>query len=333
MSHKAAIAAIVICLLTSIQYCQATADSVADGPREGIALQIHLPRQATIKDDELRLGQVAVVHGDESLAAIASGISLGRISLPGQKVVVDRLTVLSRLACNGISADKVTLTGAQAITVEQQRQVIKGTEFVELAKSFLQKHPAAASADQWEAVRIPRDLTLPGPSKDVRLSPQLAKDGSTDQARVRIAVLANGKELASREVTLCSKYNCRRAVTLVEIPTGTVITPQNVEIEQALSGHPEPANWRPPYGMIARRRLPAHTTLSPDMVTAAKSPMVVKRNQTVVIRVELPGVLVTAMGKTLQEGHVGEHIKVRNCDSQRIILCRVSEDGNVEPVL
>jgi flagella basal body P-ring formation protein FlgA len=333
MSHKAAIAAIVICLVTSIQCSQASADSKADDPRDGIALQIHLPREVTIRDDELKLGQVAVVHGDESLVAIASSISLGRISLPGQKVVVDRSTILSRLACSGISTDKVILTGAQAITVEQQRQVIKGTELVEIAKSLLKKHPAASSAHQWEAVRIPRDLILPGPSRDVRLSPQLAKNGSTNQARVRITVLANGNELATREVNLYLKYNCRRAVTLVEIPTGTVISPQNVEIEQALSDRPEPADWRPPYGLIARRRLPAHATVSPDMITAAKSPVVVKRNETVVIQVELPGIMVTAMGKTMQEGHVGEHIKVRNCDSQRIILCRVGEDGTVEPVL
>jgi len=52
----------------------------------------------------------------------------------------------------------------------------------------------------------------------------------------------------------------------------------------------------------------------------------------VVIRVEMPGLLVTAMGKTMQEGRAGEYIKIRNLDSQRIILCKVNEDATVEPV-
>ncbi len=70
-------------------------------------------------------------------------------------------------------------------------------------------------------------------------------------------------------------------------------------------------------------------TLTQSAKTAAR----IGRNESVVIRVEMPGLVVTAMGKTMQDGHTGEHIKVRNLDSQRIILCRVNEDGTVEPIL
>jgi flagella basal body P-ring formation protein FlgA len=69
------------------------------------------------------------------------------------------------------------------------------------------------------------------------------------------------------------------------------------------------------------------------MVAPAGRPVVVGRNQSVIIRLEKPGLLVTAVGKTLENGRAGEHIKVRNVDSQRIILARVNEDGTVEPVL
>jgi flagella basal body P-ring formation protein FlgA len=43
--------------------------------------------------------------------------------------------------------------------------------------------------------------------------------------------------------------------------------------------------------------------------------------------------MITAVGKTMQDGRAGDYIKVRNADSQRIILARISEDGSVEPVL
>jgi flagella basal body P-ring formation protein FlgA len=42
---------------------------------------------------------------------------------------------------------------------------------------------------------------------------------------------------------------------------------------------------------------------------------------------------VTALGKAMQTGQEGEYIKVRNMDSQRIILCKVNQDRTVEPVL
>ena len=39
------------------------------------------------------------------------------------------------------------------------------------------------------------------------------------------------------------------------------------------------------------------------------------------------------MGKTMADGRVGETIKVRNVDSNRIVLCKVRADGSVEPLL
>jgi len=68
------------------------------------------------------------------------------------------------------------------------------------------------------------------------------------------------------------------------------------------------------------------------MIGPARPAVVVGRNQTVVIRIERPGILVTAIGKAMQDGRVGEYIKVRNVDSQRIILAKVNEDGAVEPI-
>jgi len=332
MNSKIVRTALITCLLVSAQFCQASANSKTNGLQEDSALQVYLPREVAIKDDCLRLGQVSIIRGKESLVAKASEITLGRFSVPGQEIIIDRPMVLSRLACNGIPASKVTLTGAEKIRVKQQRQTIKGNEFVELASSFLKKNPPGRSVCRWDPIRTPTDLVITGEGKDIKLSPRLAPSGARDQAKVQTVVLADGKQIGAREVTFRLKYNCRRAVTLVEIGAGTVISSDNVKIENTISSHPEPADWSPPYGLIARRRVPANTVLSPHMVGPAKPTVIVGRNQNVVIRIEKPGLLVTAIGTTMQDGRAGEYIKVRNVDSQRIILTRVNEDGTVEPV-
>ncbi|NQT03198.1 MAG: hypothetical protein HQ580_14315, partial [Planctomycetes bacterium] len=105
MSNKKANIILIMCLLLSV-------NSKADNTKKDSALQIYLPREITIKDNHLSLGQIGIIRGNESLAAKASKIALGRISVPGQKIVIDREMVLSRLVCNGIPASKVTLTGA-----------------------------------------------------------------------------------------------------------------------------------------------------------------------------------------------------------------------------
>ena len=120
-------------------------NSNADNMKKDSALQIYLPREITIKDKHLSLGQIAIIRGQESLVAKASEIALGQISAPGQKVVINREMVLSRLACNGIPVSKVTLTGAKTITIKQQERTIRSDEFIKLASSFLEKNPPGVS--------------------------------------------------------------------------------------------------------------------------------------------------------------------------------------------
>ena len=282
--------------------------------------------------EAISLGQVSIIRGGESLVSKASGIALGRFSEPGQRIIVDRSLVLSRLACNQIPASRVTLTGAEKITVKRQQQIIKGKEFVELASSFLGKNPPNDSVCQWKPIRAPKDLVILGAGKEIKFSSHLARSSARNQAKVQVAVFAGGKEIGSREVSFRLKYNCRTAVTLVDIPAGTVISTENIKIVKVLSNYPEPANWSPPYGLIANRRLPAKAVIRPNMVGPVKPVVIIKRHQNVIIRLEKPGLLVTAIGKAMQKACAGEYIKVQNMDSQRIILAKVNEDGTVEPV-
>jgi len=318
--------------IISVFFLLISADSIANTERTDSALQIYLPREITIEGDVPNLGQVAIIRGEERLTAKAGEVTLGRISVPGQKIIIDRSIVLSRLACSGIDVSAVTLTGAEKIMVSRQYQIIKGDEFVEKASAFLKMNPPDASICQWNPIRIPKDFILPGITKDPQLSPCFIKSGIVNQAKVRIAVFSNNKEIAARQVTFGLKYNCRKLVTQVDIPGGAVITPKNVKIEKTVSNYPEPANWAVPYGFVAKRLLPAKTVIRRGMVGPVKPKLLLKRNQNVIIKVDRLGLVITAIGKTMQDGRVGEYIKVRNVDSNRIILVRVNEDQSVEPV-
>jgi len=330
--HKNIRILITCTLMVCAIFCQGSANIKADNTKKDSGLQVYLPREVTIKDSNLSLGRVSIIRGKESLVARASEIALGRISVPGQKIVIDRAMVLSRLACNGIPASKVTFTGAEKITVKQQEQIIRSSELVKLASSFLERNPPVVSVCGFNPVRKPQDFIITGTGKDIRFSPRLVQNRARNQARVEITMLSGGEKIGVCEVIFGLKYNFRQAVTKVDIPAGAVISPENVKIEKTTSNYPESADWRLPYGLIAKRRIPAKTVLRPNMLGPVKSPIIAKRNQKVVIRIDGPGFLITALGKAMQDGRAGEYIKVRNADSQRIILVKVKEDGSVEPV-
>jgi flagella basal body P-ring formation protein FlgA len=331
MTNKPINIVVITCLLVSVQLCQALANDKASSTEEDCALKIHLPREVAIEGDIPSIGNVSIIRGKESLAAKASEITLGRISVPGQEIVVSRQMVLSRLACNGIPVSEVRLTGAEEVTIRQQQHIVKSDRFVEQASLSLKGKLPANWVCQANPIRTPKELVVPETSKDIELLSRLVT-GVKNQAKVQISVFADGKEVGTREVAFRLKYNCRRAVALVDIPAGALISSGNIKIEKHLSDNPEPSNWRAPYGLVARRGISANTVLRSSMVEHLKPDVIVKRNRNVVIHFEASGLLVTAIGKALQDGRPGEYVKVRNVDSQRVILARANKDGTVEPV-
>lgn len=325
--------AIFACLLISCSFFgRVPAQDLANDLTEDSRLQVYLPREVTVKDQILKLGRIGVVRGPEALVARANNIMLGRLSVPGQKIVVERNVILSRLAGCGIPASQVTLKGAEKVIVRQRQNIINGDEFVKMAETFLKENLTGDLISGWSPVRKPKDLIISNPNKDIKYSYRLVQKGARNQAAVEIAVSSENKQIATREITFALKYNNRTAVAVVDIPAGTLISSENIKIEKSTSNFPEPADWKPPYGLVAKRTLPAKIVIRQHMLGEARLPVIIKRNQNVVIRIEKPGFLITALGKAMVDGKVGEYIKVRNIDSQRIIVAKVNNDGTVVPV-
>lgn len=296
-------------------------------------LHLHLPREVTVQGSLLTLGQISVVRGDSALVATAARVGLGQFSMPGQKAILDRPTILSRLASQGISAGQVRLTGAETVTVRRFQKIISMEEFIEIGKTFLRQHPPGPAICETTPTVKPKDLILQGQVQDLQVTPRFVRTATRGFVTVQITVTADGKNCGVREIPFRLRYQCRRVVTVKEVPEGTPLLPENVKVETVVSDQPEPANWTPPYGLVAARTLAADTEIRGDMAGAAQSPVVVLRNETVVIRIQQPGLTVTAVGVALQEARAGEYVRVRNADSSRVVVCKVNADGTVEPTL
>jgi len=296
-------------------------------------LKIYLPREITIEGSDPNLGQVAIIRGEGPLAAAAASVTLGQISSPHQSLVISRTLVLSRLACSGIPAYKVSLIGAQETRVTRQHQRITASQLAEAATAFLKAHLPDPSICQVEIIRSANDLILPGQADKVTLKCRQVAHGSRNQCKVQVTVLQDGNEIAAQDITFQFRYQCRKAMTTTAIPKGTPMTADNVTIKTEISNYPEPAGWTPPYGLIAHRDLAAHTIVTENIAKPPVPEVLLKRNQGVLIRIDRPGLTATANGKALQDGKVGDCIKVQNIDSQVIVMATVNDDGTVEPVL
>jgi flagella basal body P-ring formation protein FlgA len=299
---------------------------------ESTNLEIYIPREVTIKGDAIRLGDVCIIRGESALAGKAGAIGLGRLSVPGQEIVVDRSLLLGRLAGSGISLSNVVFGGSEKVSIKRQERVINGERFVEAARSFLVKDPGGSSSIKLDLLRVPKPLIVPGTSKDIKFSFRFLGNRSGSRPKVQVVVLADGKKVGSRDVSFLVRYYCRQIVAKVDIQSGIPLSEENIRVEKVLSNHPEAANWSPGFGLISKRYISANSVISPRMIGSSSPELVFKRNAKVIIRIDSPCFLITATGKAISDGRTGDYVKVRNVDSNRIILCKVNSDGSVEPV-
>jgi len=308
------------------------AASEAEGALQETELVIHLPRKISIETGRFNLGQIGIIQGEALLCEKANKVSLGRISLPGQKVSVDRTVVLSRLASSGISRSEVTITGAENTVVTQKHNVIGADQFIEAAKSFLKRLLSSDSLREIKAVSKPSNLLIPQESGELKLTARLLNGRGKGRARVQVRAMNESTTIGTRLIIFRMKYNRPIPVASAQIPKGMGITKDNVTIKHIVSDAPKPANWRPPYGSIARQTIDVNSVITSDMLRTLRAEVVIKRGKRVSISVQIPGLMVSALGEALQQGRTGEYIKVRNVDSKRIIIVRVKDDGTVEPV-
>ena len=66
-----------LCLLISIFFLILAQFS---GASDGSALRIYLPREAQVHSDIIKLGNVSIIRGEDSLVAKANEIALGKLS-------------------------------------------------------------------------------------------------------------------------------------------------------------------------------------------------------------------------------------------------------------
>lgn len=330
----------VILITSFLVPCGAAAG--ADAP----SLRLYLPRSVLAKADALALGSISVIRcKNDRLAKKAAAVAMGRAPWPKETIIIDRRTILSRLASSGIPPARVRITGAEKVSVRRNEKVISTAEILGAAGEFLEKNrpgPAGGATNRqgrdaktswgWRLSGRPKELVVPA-ADNIKLKTTRIKDAPPGYVKVQVAAVGDGRTLAGRTVMYKLVYPTQRAVATEEILPGEVITKKNAKLETALVDRRPAPGWNAPYGKIATRPIRAGTIIQPGLARDAKPALVIRRNQSVLMRVQGFGFIVTAIGQALQDGRRGDFIKVRNVDTRRIVTAKVTFDGTVEPML
>lgn len=324
IQFKASSILLVFCIAASL---------LSGGQGDKSKVQIHLPREITVEKYNVLLGDISVMFGDEELKDEAKKISLGKITKSGQGLVIDRKTILARLACNDVDVSKVKLTGAEKIIVSTGSSVLEDDKFVQAAKAFLGKQLLAGNVCHMEVVYSGGDQQIAGEVGELNFKCSRIAGTSRNFAKVKVQVFDGEKYLCERDINFRLKFKVKKMIAKEDIERGQVLTADKFSIQEHISDYPARYELGDPVGLVAKRKLVKGVEIRPVMLQSKNTSVVIKRNKNLIIRVEKYGFVLTLTAKALEDGTEGDLIRVRNIDSERIITVKINADGTASPVI
>lgn len=302
-------------------------------PKAAEKLAITIPSECTIQQSSVTLGLVCKIEGPAALCRQAEVLGLGSFATKGQILHVDRNTMLSRLASIGIQTFNIQFSGADVMTIKRKEAVVEPGQIVQAARDYLDKQLAGRGVASVNLVRMPARVVLNDPNAAMSLSCQMSRYQTPGAQKVTVTIQQPGQVVLQSEVAFAVRYKARHLVAAADIEAGATITSANVRVEEVESSVADTGSWKEPYGLIVRRKIAQGNVIHPDWLVAQEVPVLIRRNQQVLVQLNSAALTVSAPGQALDEGKIGDLIRVRRGQrpDERIIYCTIQPDGTVRP--
>ncbi|HPY76889.1 MAG TPA: flagellar basal body P-ring formation chaperone FlgA [Anaerohalosphaeraceae bacterium] len=296
-------------------------------------LEIYLPRTVQVEGEAIQLGRVGVFSGPEELAVRAQEIPLGRFSVPGQQITLDRATIESCLAAGGFSAGQIRLSGAERVVVRRNETELSGPELLAAARSFLESQLAGQDAVIVDP-QVPKGYLI-GPSGSVEIIPLAGQDRIAGKRTVILSLRREGREASRIPIHFDVQFRSRQAVAVADIALGQVIRGDQIRFETVQTPEPLSVDPQKIIGMTSKRSICAGSVLHPEWLGQTVPVPLIQKRQKVFLKLEMGLMLITASGEAMDEGAAGQVIRVKRGQrpEERIVLGTVMPDGTVQPLL
>jgi flagella basal body P-ring formation protein FlgA len=312
-------------LFAALQGCR-----VAAAGQTPAACTVWLREQVSAKSASLVLADIADLSGtDEALTAQLARIPMGSVV---DVRLLSRSEVLSRIQSVVPKPGAVLLSGAEATRVTVATRTPQAAELAAILKAHL------ASISPWreEEIEIRAIDNLQGilvPQGDV----QLRVTGRGIPANLQSALMSveaslEGKVLRAYWVKADVRVHARVVQVAKPVPYGAVLRAEDLreavcEIEDGRADYVRTSGEA--VGATAKRALAPGDLLNRNWLNENRF---VRNGETVRCLEQSGGIRITIPVRALQNGKLGDRIRVRNIDSDRTIIAVVTGQGEVRIV-
>lgn len=306
-----------------------TLSMVITAGAQGTSVLITFPQEVEAGGEELYLAEVAVIKGaateeSEQLKMI----TLGTVPRPGTARWLYRSYVEYVLRRSGWPAGTYKLIMPAKVKIYGASQVVSGETLANAVTSFLHEHAPEEWKEWWfDRVSFPRDLMLP--PGEVRITAQGAGEKLLPGLLlIHLKVFLDGKECRTLPVTVRLHVKAEVQTISRDLERFHILSAEDCssELQELVSGDellapPTPGEFR------TVRPLRAGTVLKKGDIQAV--PEVIKGSR-VKITVTSGSIRISTVGLAQEDGWLGDRIRVRNIDSNRLITATVTGPGELE---
>jgi flagellar basal body P-ring formation protein FlgA len=293
-------------------------------------LSICLRESASVHSGTIFLKDVADLRGSDLQAIEAlSNISLGASPEFGSVKTLSRHQIDECIKAADGPVGNEKISGASAVQVRMKGKPIEPDAIAAMLKAYILKTSSWKESEiEIRSIGNLNGMELPPDNAELRFSPSAVVLGYRN-IMAPIEIAQAGKTLRCFWITAEVVIHADAWVAAEKILPGEIVESSNFVKKSALI-----ENFRAAYihtldevvGKIARRNF------SPgDLVTreAFTDPFLIKKGETVQLRLERNGIMLTSRARAEQNGRLGQVIRVRNLEFSTVLKAQVTGQSQV----
>jgi len=165
---------------TQLDALSSRAKPSVDADRQAVKATIRIPDEVTVGVARFRLGDIAIVEGDETLCQTLRQIELGASPLAGQSRLFTHQQLITRLRQHRIDLSAIQLEMPHTVRITRGAQSLDTTQLEQFTREQL-KAIVGEAAIEWTLENPPAPTSIPDGAVSFRLEgePRVASQSAT----------------------------------------------------------------------------------------------------------------------------------------------------------
>lgn len=291
------------------------------------AQTVELRSDVYVKGPKVLLGDIAILHGDDT-AALAE-VEISRAALPGGLKRLNAGLIETRIRSAGFNTEGLEFKGAARVTANTLHLNISGEMMTEDLRAYIRSEMPWSLEDA--VIDIPsakNSFILPEGDVEFRWysDPQYDYLG---RGSFRCEVTVDGQVKKSLSFVADIKAFAEVVTAAVDIQRGDYVGNASLQLERKELSSNGPrvfTSLSAARGLVAKSSITRGTVLNDRKL---RLPILVKRNQDVAVETIIGSIRIRARAKVMEDGAAGDNVRCMNLQSKEIFFGVVGKDGTV----